>query len=494
MVDKLRYKLDLQMFAFDPPYSGVAIIIRWSEHITGGTFATPGGTNFTFNGTNGQQTLIINENVLAYNVEVYCDSGYEVEAKLIGNSENSIVKTGEKTFTYNTPNGNFDSHETIEFTAVPLGSSGGGSKQATINLSFNSSTGDYTLSSTDTSIAQISADKKSYIVKGKTYTPVVSKTKNTLYRLNSWTMPNASTVGTGYRSGTASGSPNTTSDYTSSEVRYYDRSTSYDYETKSISLHSTMGTVSGDTSYCTYTTSRKEKYTYTFQTVTWKQRFNLPNGDEATLQSSSFGGAGSVSSSATYRVNHSGSFSTRTINISINKDTGVVSGTANYSYYCSYTKRTNSNGYIYSFSSVTWKTSYAGWYKNGSPSTSSTSSSCEYRYPNYTYTTRCYSKFTFDASTGNITWSHRNGSTSYYNKVEDNSTFDIDDVSTYTHNSTTWNYDGDIVSQTKTALTINVSIISWKFTDKNGTTSTGSTIKFINKDGVETTIGKLNFQ
>ena len=100
--------------AVDPPYGEATnIIVKRSEHITGGDFVTPQGTYYSFLGLSGEQTLSINGNVRNYNVEVYCDSGYEVEAKLIGNSENSIEKTGENTFTYNIPNGNFNSNETI---------------------------------------------------------------------------------------------------------------------------------------------------------------------------------------------------------------------------------------------------------------------------------------------------------------------------------------------------------------------------------------------
>ena len=88
-----------------------------------------------------------------------------------------------------------------------------------------------------------------------------------------------------------------------------------------------------------------------------------------------------------------------------------------------------------------------------------------------TDTTLCYSKFTFDASTGKITWSHRDGSSTYYDKVENGFTSDIDDLSynTYTHNSTNWNYSGpgSIVSSDKTSLTLSIPTVAWEWY-KNG--------------------------
>lgn len=374
-------------------------------------------------------------------------------------------------------------------------------KQATINLSFNSSTGSYTLSSTDTNLVQISSDKKSYIVKGKTYTPTVSKSPvvNRLYRLNSWTMPSGSTVGTTSPSSSRSGSPNTTSDYTSSEVNYYTRHTDYDYETYSISLNSASGTVSGDTSYCTYDIDTTwERVMAGTSPVTYSK--TAYTGLNKTLSGDSeyfnvfWSSAGLTGPNGTYYQPTSARCKTVT---SGNQRYVPVSTTARISAGGSYHK-INGNFYLesarYSFSSVTWdSTAGTGWNKYGSATTTDTSSSQQYRKLSTYYDPDFYSKFTFDASTGNITWSHRGGSTSYYNRVEDNSTFDIDDLSTttYTHNSTTWNYDGDIVSQSKTALTINVSTISWKFTDKNGTTSTGTKIRFISKDNVVTWINQI---
>ena len=375
--------------------------------------------------------------------------------------------------------------------------------QATINLSFNSSTGDYSLSSTDTTLVQISTDKKSYIVKGKTYTPTVSISKNTLYRLNSWTMPSGSTVGTTSPSSSRSGSPNTTSDYTSSEVNYYTSHTDYDYKTLSISLNSSTGSVSGDTSYCTYDTTND--YTWDrimagASPVTYGKTATVKANKTLTGDSNYFSvtwsSFGYETPDGTYYPPTRATCKTVTVNSGRQRyvpvsTTATISGGStskkiNGTFY--YENKVNN----YSFSSVTWdSTAGTGWSKYGSATTTDTKSSQQYRKSSTSYSPDFYSKFTFDASTGNITWSHRNGSTTYYNRVENNSTFDIDDVSSYTHNSTTWNYDGEIVSQNKTALTIEVSTISWSFTNKTGTNSTGGKIRFISKANVVTWIEKL---
>lgn len=377
-------------------------------------------------------------------------------------------------------------------------------EQVTISLSFNTSNGSYSLSSNDTSLATISGT--SFIIKGKTYTPIVNKSSvvNKLYRLNSWTMPRGSTVGTNSPSSSKSGSPNTTSDYTSSEVNYYTSHTSYDYKTLSVRLNSSSGQVSGDTSYCTAST------TYTWEKVSagdhqasasksctaGKNKTTTGDSEFFIIKWSTYGfsmGGGTYykPTSATCRTVIDGNTrytpgNTRATIREVSSTKHIISQT----FYIEHKK--------YSFSSVSWdSTAGTGWSKYGSATTTSTKSSQQYRKSSTSYSPDFYSKFTFDASTGKITWSHRKGSTSYYNKVEQNSTFDIDDLSTttYTHNSTDWNVDDlTIVSQDKTSITIEVPTISWKFTNKDGTTSTGNTIKFISKEGVTTIINKINFR
>lgn len=375
-------------------------------------------------------------------------------------------------------------------------------KNVTISLSFNTSNGSYSLSSNDTSLATISGT--SFIIKGKTYTPTVNKSSvvNKLYRLNSWTMPAGSTVGTNSPSSSRSGSPNTTSDYTSSEVNYYTSHTSYDYKTLSISLNSSSGQVSGDTSYCSASTTYEWEKSMAGPSQVSESKSCTAGANKSLSGDTEFfsvkwsslglqyeGGVYYEPTSATCRTVIDGNTrytpgNTRATINEVNNFKHIIS----QSFYIEHKK--------YSFSSVTWdSTAGTGWNKYGSATTTSTKSSQQYRKSSTSYSPDFYSKFTFDASTGSITWSHRNGSTSYYNKVEQNSTFDIDDLSTttYTHNSTDWNVDDlTIVSQSKTSITIEVPTISWKFTNKDGTTSTGSTIKFISKDGVTTIINKLN--
>ena len=379
-----------------------------------------------------------------------------------------------------------------------------GAKQVTINLSFNTSNGLYSLSSNNTSLVTISSDKQSYIVKGKTYTPIINKSSvvNKLYRLNSWTMPSGATVGTNSPSSSKSGSPNTTSNYTSDEVNYYTSHTSYDYKTLSITLNSSSGNISGDTSYCSASTtyewekaSAGDHQASESKSCTAGANKSLSGDTEFfSVKWSNFGlsysgGTYYEPTSAACKTVTDGNTrytpsNTRAIINEVNNFKHIISQT----FYIEHKK--------YSFSSVTWdSTAGTGWSKYGSATTTDTKSSQEYRKSSTSYSPDFYSKFTFNASTGTITWSHRNGSTSYYNKVENNSTFDIDNLSTttYTHNSTDWNADDlTIVSQDKTSLTISVSQVSWSFTDKEGVKHSGSTIKFISKDGTETTINKLN--
>lgn len=380
-------------------------------------------------------------------------------------------------------------------------------KQVTINLSFNTSNGSYSLSSTDTSLATISGT--SFIIKGKTYTPTVSKssTVNKKYRLNSWTMPSGSTVGTNSPSSSKSGSPNTTSDYTSSEVNYYTSHTSYDYKTLSITLYSSTGTVSGDTSYCTYTTTNDYTWNRVMagtSPVTYSKTATVKANKTLTGDSNYFSvtwsSLGYGTPDGTYYPPTRATCKTVTLGnqryVPVNTTATISGGPTSKKISGTFYLENKVNNY--SFSSVTWdSTAGTGWSKYGSATTTDTKSSQQYRKSSTSYSPDFYSKFTFNASTGGITWSHRGGSTTYYNRVEDNSTFDIDDVSTttYTHNSTDWNVDDlTIVSQSKTSITISVPTISWEFTDKDGTTSTGSIIKFISKDGVTTIIDKINFR
>ncbi len=380
----------------------------------------------------------------------------------------------------------------------------GNKNEVTINLSFNTSNGSYSLSSTDTSLATISG--LSFIIGGKTYTPTVNKssTVNKKYRLNSWTMPSGSTVGTNSPSSSKSGSPNTTSDYTSSEVNYYTSHTSYDYKTLSISLSSTSGNVSGDTSYCTYTTTNDYTWkrvmagtspvTYSKTATVGVNKTLTGDSNYFSVSWSSFGlqvpgGSYYSATSATCMTVTLGSQRYVPVNTTATISGESISQKINGTFYLE--NKVNN----YSFSSVTWdSTAGTGWNKYGSATTTDTKSSQQYRKSSTSYSPDFYSKFTFDASTGKISWSHRGGSTTYYNRVEDNSTFDIDDLSTttYTHNSTDWNADDlTVTSQSKTSITISVPTISWKFTTKDGIILVGSKIKFIDKSGNETTINSL---
>lgn len=391
----------------------------------------------------------------------------------------------------------------------PTGATGTTSKSVTINLAFNTSDGSYSLSSTNTSLATISSDKKSYIVKGKTYTPTVNKSSvlNARYRLNSYTMPRGSTVGTSRPTSTTSKTVNTPNDYTSSEVNYYTSHTTsptYDYETARIDVNSSSGSVTGDTNACSYTLQHDTTITITGWNTngsySWSADVDvLPNKQLSTVSSniatldglrgidlftptwSSYGLSGpngttyTVTSARTQTYYWADGYSRYSPSSSrATVSDGGLHLSASYRREDAITSETPTN---YTFDSVTWDSSWNGYTRVGTASSSNTGGA------GYTYATKqyrkqtspgsttydpdIYAKFTFDSSTGDISWSFRgtgSTNTTYTNKIKNNSTFDIDDISTttYTHNSTDWNYTGSdpIISQSKTSITIGVSTIA----------------------------------
>ena len=366
----------------------------------------------------------------------------------------------------------------------------------TVSLSFNSSTGSYTLSSNNTSLVSISSDQKSYIIDGYTYTPSVSVSQSgSGYKLNSWTMPSGSTVGTTRPSSSTSGSPQTTSDYTSSTVNYYTSNSSYDYTTLSISLNSSTGSVSGDTNYCSWTTISTHVPDYQWgNEIQWDSSIFISSGSSSSLGLYNLYSQTQTdyTGSATY-VKATSSLTRKTFSVSVNKSNGIVLGTGTS--YCNAEDIVADYGSDeYSFNTVSWNSSYGSYSKYGSASTSSTSSSQQYRKSTTSYYPDIYSYFKFTASTGSITWTHSgsgSSSSTYINKIENNSTFDIVSNTSYTHNSTTWNFtnkslgviyiDKDnntilnevnrVSSSSKTSLQLYITSSPLKFTDKNGTTT-----------------------
>lgn len=371
----------------------------------------------------------------------------------------------------------------------------------TVSLSFNSSTGSYSLSSDNTSLVYITSDKKSYIIDGYIYTPSVSVSQSgSGYKLNSWTMPSGPTVGTIRPSSSSSGSPQTTSDYTSSEVNYYTRNTNYDYTTLSISLNSSTGSVSGDTSYCSWTTNSTHVPDYQInQTLIWDRRiFIKKDPDVPSVIAYDFVSQTQTAyeGSAVYKkVGGVGSgLNGLSFSVSVNKTTGGISGTGTS--YCNIAEIVDDlGGDSYSFNTVTWDESYGSYSKYGSASNSSTSSSQQYRKSTTSYYPDIYSHFKFTASTGSITWSHSGSgsdSSTYTDKIENNSSFNIVSNTSYTHNSTTWNFTNKslgvmyidknnnillnevnrVYSSSKTSLQLYITSSPLKFTDKNGNTTT----------------------
>ena len=150
-----------------------------------------------------------------------------------------------------------------------------------INLSFSTSSGSYTLSSSDTSLVQISSDNKSYYVNGEIFTPSVNKTAN------------------------------------------YD----YSYTYPTIYVSSSSGSVYGDTGYVyTYETNYTETFNHDYQFsnyVEWDSTIFVSDGGSYDLVSSQ--NDSDYASSARYKRRAS---TTKYIyrSVSVNKLTGVVSG------------------------------------------------------------------------------------------------------------------------------------------------------------------------
>ena len=413
--------------------------------------------------------------------------------------------------------------------------------QVTINLNWNSSNHTYSLTSSNEKLCQISSDKQSYIIFGKTYTPIIQYDGGYVqrYRLVSYSFASASNVGVSSRSGTTSGSPNTTSNYSSSEVNYYTRHSTpstYDYETMSISLNGSTGEVSGDTSYCSWELNRESELVITgWQPIgdyEWDADVDvLPNKQLSTVTSriatlnglageelftphwtdSAIVGPGgdntylveSATAKTYYWADGASRYSPRSRSATISNGRSHIS--ASY-------RREDAiydTEYSYTFKSVTWDSSisYNGysWSKYGSASTSDYKSSQEYRRlvssGSTWYDPDFYSSFTFNATTGNISWSHRGGSTSYYNRVEQYSSFNIEDASYYQYNITSldWNYEGDeyglctIIEQTTSHMIIDIPDVGWVFIDEStGERKEGQLIKFIDETtGTETMIKKV---
>lgn len=119
-----------------------------------------------------------------------------------------------------------------------------------VYLSFSTSTGDYTLSSSDTSLVQISSDKKSYYVNGEKFTPSVDKTTNYDY---SYTYP---TIYVNKSSGSISGDTDAVlSNETGSTTEYNEWRQTSGGNRRSVTVGLNKS-VSGNTEYFNLTFSR----------------------------------------------------------------------------------------------------------------------------------------------------------------------------------------------------------------------------------------------
>lgn len=380
--------------------------------------------------------------------------------------------------------------------------------QVTINLNWNSSNHTYSLTSNNEKLCQISEDKQSYIIFNKTYTPILQYDGGYVkrYRLVSYSFASASNVGVSSRSGTTSGNPNTTSDYSSDEVNYYtthSTSPSYSYQTARIEIDQGPSHVSieGDTDACDYDLSVDTKYV--FGSVTWDRTTTGPGGGTLTLVNES-GGAGYTYASADYRgSNAAGDDERWTASISIDPSTGTVSGDTQC---CSWTGRGIPDD---TFRSVSWYSTWGDYDRIGSSSSDSGGAGYTYatkRYRKQTspgdtwYDPDFYSSFSFNATTGKITWSHRGGSPTYYNKVEQYSTINVEDASYYQYNITSldWNYNDEyglctVIEETTSHMIIDIPDVGWVFIDETTEErKEGQLIKFIDETtGTETMIKKV---
>ena len=91
-----------------------------------------------------------------------------------------------------------------------------------------------------------------------------------LYKLVSYSLPLGRIVGTTYPTSSLIRNLGVTKDYESPSSRYYSIKTEYEYKHVNVQISPTTGTVSGDTSYCTY--SKAEKTTNSSWTASSQTR------------------------------------------------------------------------------------------------------------------------------------------------------------------------------------------------------------------------------
>ncbi len=145
----------------------------------------------------------------------------------------------------------------------------------------------YYLTSSNANYVTISSVGDSFIINGTTYTPSASSTQyQNGYGIFMYTMPSGSDVGTSDPIVGPTNYSGITTDYTSPEVNYYSTVYTTQSITRSISINTTTGVVSGDISDCTYTT-KKVAEEFKFDTITWND--NITSGRQTYTLSSGQG-------------------------------------------------------------------------------------------------------------------------------------------------------------------------------------------------------------
>ena len=305
----------------------------------------------------------------------------------------------------------------------------------------------WSLTSSNTTYATIIPNGQGFVINGITYTPSASSTQyQNGYGIFMYTMPSGSDVGTSRPSVGPTNYSGITTDYTTM-VNYY--STVYTTQsisiTRSISINTTTGVVSGDISDCTYTTKKVAEEISSIKWYTSKydnslgQYLTLISGSQTLRQ---------TKASAQYKTSK-GMTTTKYVelldNDSLADDADWVSSYKGV--------------FGYSFNTISWNDNITSGGETYTLSSGQGTTSAKYKSQKESYNPDLYITFSFKASTGAITWNTSGTYTStFVNNVKNHSSIDVQPRYYYTHNATLWQYVGselvEVVRASKEKLTL----------------------------------------
>ena len=303
----------------------------------------------------------------------------------------------------------------------------------------------YYLTSSNANYVTIS-DGDSFIINGTTYTPSLSSYRyDDGYGVRYHAFPIGSSVGTDAPSSSVINDGDYISDFTSQSVSYFSIIYTTQLATRSISINTTTGSVSGDISDCTYTTKKVAKE---ISSITWylnkydnslSQQMTLVSGSQTLRQ---------TQASAKYKTSN-GMTTTKYVEL---LDNGQLADDKDW-------VSTYEGVFGYSFDTITWNDNITSGGQTYTLSSGQGTKSAKYESQKASYNPDLYITFSFKASTGAITWNTSGTYTStLVNNVKNNSSIDVQPRYYYTHNSTSWNFTGselvEVVRASKEKLTL----------------------------------------